>query len=102
LGYTRRGSGKRRRRAAGMAAGAKSREQRRSRQSGSSASKWWLTPASRKCCCAVCGTVLRESGDIVYRKCPGEVRCVPCAARLADSKSYRPSLRWESAKRKAG
>jgi hypothetical protein len=69
--------------------------QTKARRSGSSAHRWWLTPATNKCCCAVCGLVIREGGEVVYRHSPGETRCVRCAGRHEDSKAYRPSLRWE-------
>jgi hypothetical protein len=43
--------------------------------------------------------VLRKRADIVYRHSPKEIRCVPCGYRLEDSKDYKPSARWEMAKR---
>ena len=82
---------KRKRRAAVRSA------QQRSRDSGSSAGKWWLTITTRKCCCAVvdCGVILPEGTEVVYRHEPRETRCVRCAERLEDSRSYRTALRWE-------
>jgi hypothetical protein len=68
--------------------------QARSRQSGTSTSNWWLTPLTSTASCARCGTVVRADSDGVYRHVPREVRCVPCAEKLKDSKGYRPSLRW--------
>jgi len=77
--------------------------QSRSRESGSSADKWWLTLLCSKQCCARCGLVIREGGEAVYRHTPREVRCMPCAEQREDSKGYRPSLKWEQArKRKVG
>jgi hypothetical protein len=83
-----------------MAAGAKSREQRRSRSSGSSAGKWWLTIADRKGCCANvgCGVILKEGAEVVYRHSPMTTLCLRCAERDPECR-YRPSLRWERARR---
>ena len=73
--------------------------QSRSRETGSSTERWWLTPLRSTAFCARCALVIREGRDAVYRHVPREVRCVPCAAQLEDSKSYRPSLKWEQARR---
>lgn len=69
--------------------------QRDARASGSSAGRWWLTVVARTTCCAVCGMVLREGGEMVYRHTPREARCTSCAGGLG----YRPSVRWERARR---
>jgi hypothetical protein len=90
---------KRRRRAAVKGKVAAARNQRGSRRTGSAAGSWWLTLATSKCCCAQCATILKQGSEIVYRRELRETRCVRCAGRLEDSKGYRPSLRWEKAKR---
>ena len=74
--------------------------QSRSRETGSSAERWWLTPLRSTACCARCGLVVREGGEAVYRHTPREVRCIACAEQHEDSKGYRPSLKWEQARRR--
>jgi hypothetical protein len=70
--------------------------QRAARASGSSSGRWWLTVVTSTTCCAVCGGVLRNGCDMVYRHTPREARCTSCAEGL----SYRPSARWEWRKRR--
>lgn len=69
------------------------------RHADETAKRWFLTLARKKASCAKCGDVLQAGGEVVYRHEPREVRCVRCASRLEDSKSFRPSLRWERARR---
>jgi len=63
------------------------------------AGRWFLTFARKTASCAYCGIGLAAKGEIVYRHRPREIRCVRCAGRLEDSRGYRPSLRWERARR---
>jgi len=71
--------------------------QRTARESGSSARKWWLTLVTKDTCCARCAGVLRAGREMVYRHAPREALCLPCAE--ADGLCYRPSVRWERARR---
>jgi hypothetical protein len=64
------------------------------------AARWFLTPALKDGRCSVCGVLVKRKTDIVYRHEPRETRCVRCAGRLEDSKGFRPSLRWERARRR--
>jgi hypothetical protein len=65
------------------------------------AMRWYLTPAKRDGKCSKCGDKLKRGADVVYRHKPCEVRCVRCGGREPDSKGFRPSMRWERAKRAA-
>jgi hypothetical protein len=71
------------------------------RQRGSleSARRWFLTLAKKPGRFACCGAGFDRGAEIVYRHEPHETRCVRCAERLEDSKGFRPSIRWERAKR---
>ena len=75
------------------------RDRKTSRTTGSPSGKWWLTIVTRKTCCAnpACGGILREGGEMVFRKVPGATLCVPCADRAGIS--YRPSRRWEQSRK---
>jgi hypothetical protein len=64
-----------------------------------SASRWFLTLAKKPGRYSCCGRRFERGGELVYRHEPREVRCVGCAERLEDSKGYRPSVRWERARR---
>jgi hypothetical protein len=96
MGYKQRERQRRRRKR--LASNAAQTTARRSR---SSARKWWLTIATRKGYCAnvACGVILKEGAEVVYRHSPMETLCLRCADRAGHR--YRPSVRWESAKRKA-
>jgi hypothetical protein len=61
--------------------------------------RYYLTLAKRACRCSACGGRLAPGVDIVYRRDGPVVLCVFCADRdpLVE---YRPSARWERAKRK--
>jgi hypothetical protein len=71
------------------------------RRSPESARRWFLTLAKKSGRFACCGRRFERGGEIVYRHEPREVRCVRCADRLEDSRGYRPSIRWERARRAA-
>jgi hypothetical protein len=86
--------GRQRRRKRAEAAAA---AQRAARRSGSSARRHWLTLLRRKGCCARCGDVLRDGAEAVYRHEPMELLCLRCANHLRVG--YRPSVRWERARR---
>ena len=73
----------------------------RQRRSPESARRWFLTLAKKPGTFGCCGAGFERGAEIVYRHEPREVRCVRCATRLEDSSGFRPSLRWERAKRKA-
>jgi hypothetical protein len=60
--------------------------------------RWFLTvakPGRYECC----GGGFERGAEIVFRYEPRTIRCVRCAERLEDSKGFRPSLRWEKARR---
>lgn len=78
---------------------AQARAQSWARREGTSAGKWWLTIASKTTCCALCGQVLREGKEMVYRHTPREARCLRCATGDPVSAGYRCSLRWEQWKK---
>jgi hypothetical protein len=63
--------------------------------------RWFLTLAKKPGFCMCCGGPFGRGAEIVFRCEPRTLRCVPCADRLEDSKSYRPSLRWDRARPKA-
>jgi hypothetical protein len=69
------------------------------RYADETARRWYLTLAWKRAACARCGDALKVGGEIVYRREPRETRCVRCAGQCEDSKGYRPSLRWERARR---
>jgi hypothetical protein len=69
-------------------------------RSEETAGRWFLTLARKNCVCACCPSRIGAGGEIVYRHKPREVRCVRCAERLEDSRGFRPSMRWEKARRK--
>jgi ribosomal protein S27E len=69
------------------------------RHAPETARRWFLTIARKPGACARCGDKLAGGAEVVYRHEPREVRCLRCADRLEDSKGYRPSLRWERARR---
>jgi hypothetical protein len=58
----------------------------------------YLVMNKRKCLCGACGGVLMPRADIVYRHEPRELLCVPCSE--AKGIKWRPSLKWEAAKRR--
>src|SRR4051794_39399304 len=62
-------------------------------------SRYFLTLSKRACRCCACGGRLAPEQEIVYRHDGPVVLCVFCADRdpLIE---YRPSVRWEQAKRK--
>lgn len=60
--------------------------------------RYFLTIVSRQTRCSACGKHLLERGEFVYRKSGTVCLCVACADR-DPLVSYRPSLRWESARR---
>ena len=70
----------------------------RQRRSPESARRWFLTLAKKPGKFGCCGDRFERGAEIVYRHEPREVRCVGCADRDPEC-SYRPSLRWERAKR---
>ena len=63
------------------------------------ARRWFLTLAKKPGRLDCCGNRFERGAEIVYRHEPRETRCLRCADRLEDSKGYRPSLRWERARR---
>jgi hypothetical protein len=69
------------------------------RHSSETAKRWFLTISRKAGACARCGDRLAGGAEVVYRHEPRETRCVRCASLLEDSKGFRPSLRWERAKR---
>jgi ribosomal protein S27E len=69
-------------------------------RSSETARRWFLTLARKPGQCATCPVRFGRGAEIVYRHEPREVRCIRCATRLEDSKGYRPSLRWEKARRR--
>jgi hypothetical protein len=71
----------------------------RHRRSPESAKRWFLTLAKKPGKFSCCGAGFQRGAEIVYQHEPREVRCVRCADRRDDSKGYRPSLRWERARR---
>jgi hypothetical protein len=88
---------KRKKHAASLAAQALSRRNPNRSPDSASKSKWWLTIVNTTTCCAVCGGVLRQGREMVYRHTPREARCTNCAEGL----SYRPSTKWELQKKTA-
>jgi hypothetical protein len=84
---------KRRKKAAIHAARKKKRNDRPGSNPG-----YYLTTVRYDCRCQACGAKLRKRADMVYRQLGPVTLCVPCADRdsLVD---YRPSLRWERARR---
>ena len=72
---------------------------RSKRRSPETARRWFLTIARKPGVCASCGDRLVGGAEVVYRHEPRETRCLRCAERLEDSRGFRPSLRWERAKR---
>jgi hypothetical protein len=71
----------------------------RQRRAPETARRWFLTLAKKPGKFACCGDRFERGAEIVYRHDPRETRCVRCAERLEDSKEFRPSLRWERARR---
>jgi hypothetical protein len=72
------------------------------RRSPESARRWFLTLAKKPGKFACCGAGFERGAEIVYRHEPREVRCVRCvrcAERDPESSGFRPSIRWELAKR---
>jgi hypothetical protein len=63
------------------------------------ASRWFLTLAKRPGNCRCCRERFDRGAEVAYRHQPREVRCLRCASAREDSKGYRPSLRWEKARR---
>jgi hypothetical protein len=53
-------------------------KQKNAKASGVSSQKWWLTVVRSKSCCAVCGGILHPGGEMVFRKAPMALLCVPC------------------------
>lgn len=76
---------------------ASTRAQQLARETGSARDRWWLTFVTSTTACAVCGTILRQGREFVYRPVPRESRCVECAHGAV---TYRPSLRWERSRRR--
>jgi hypothetical protein len=72
----------------------------RSNRTEETARRWFLTLARTKGQCASCGDRFAKGAEIVYRHEPREVRCLRCADRDPDCR-YRPSLRWERARKAA-
>lgn len=68
------------------------------RHAPETAKRWFLTLARKDVQCACCNQLVRRKGEIVYRHEPREVRCLRCADRDPDCR-YRPSIRWERARR---
>jgi hypothetical protein len=75
------------------------RVERRARRAPETAKRWFLTLAKKPGRFGCCGDRFERGAEIVYRHKPREVRCVRCAERLEDSRGFRPSMRWERAKR---
>jgi len=71
------------------------------RRTAETAGRWFLTLAKKPGLFSCCGEQFGRGAEIVYRHEPREMRCVRCAERLEDSKRFRPSLRWERARRQA-
>ncbi len=71
----------------------------RSRRTGETAQRWFLTLAKKPGKYTCCADSFERGAEIVYRHEPREVRCVRCADRDPESSGYRPSLRWERARR---
>ncbi len=72
---------------------ASSQREQRSKYAG----RHYLTIVLRAACCNKCGGSLREDAECVYRHTPKQILCVTCAD--LERISYRPSLRWEKARR---
>jgi hypothetical protein len=75
------------------------RVERKRRRTSESAARWFLTLAKKPGRFDCCGDRFDRGAELVYRHEPREVRCVRCASRLEDSRGFRPSLRWERARR---
>jgi hypothetical protein len=71
---------------------------KRQRSSGTSG-RWFLIVAKHPGRCSVCRTVLGRGDEVVYRRDGQLLRCVSCASSDPESRGFRPSLRWERAKR---
>lgn len=71
----------------------------RTNRTEETARRWFLTLARKPGRCSCCGDRFERGAEVVYRHEPREVRCLRCASRLEDSRGFRPSLRWERAKR---
>ena len=69
------------------------------RRTADTARRWFLTLAKKPGRFSCCGKQFGRDAEIVYRHEPREMRCVRCAERLEDSKGFRPSLRWDRARR---
>ena len=76
------------------------RVERKRRRTPASAGRWFLTLAKKPGRFDCCGDRFERGAEIVYRHEPREVRCVRCADRDPECR-YRPSIRWERAKRVA-
>jgi hypothetical protein len=70
------------------------------RRSPETARRWFLTLAKKPGRFSCCGAGFDRGVEIVYRHEPREVRCLRCADRDPECR-YRPSIRWERAKRAA-
>jgi hypothetical protein len=62
------------------------------------ARRWFLTLAKKPGRFDCCGDRFERGGEVVYRHEPRAVRCLRCADRDPECR-YRPSLRWERARR---
>jgi len=72
--------------------------ERKRRRTPESAGRWFLTLAKTPGKFSCCGDQFERGAEIVYRHEPREVRCQRCADRDPECR-YRPSLRWERARR---
>ena len=60
--------------------------------------RYFLTIVMRQTRCCACGKHLRETTDFIYKKTGPVCLCTFCADRDPLVR-YRPSLRWENARR---
>jgi hypothetical protein len=73
------------------------RVERRRRWAPETARRWFLTVAKKPGRFDCCGDRFDRGAELVFRFEPRAVHCVRCADRAGTK--YRPSLRWERAKR---
>lgn len=72
----------------------------RREHSAQTARRWYLTFARKAGACSCCGNKFGRGDEVVYRHEPRDLRCERCAGQDTESKAYRPSLRWEKARRR--
>jgi hypothetical protein len=73
--------------------------QAKRKRSAGTAQRWFLTLARKPGKCGRCGDGFGRGAEIVYRHEGRDVRCLHCADRDPEARSYRASMRWERARR---